>query len=49
MDFRRRRLSLPLLAGHRIVRATQYWLAGHDVVLATPWAWPRYIENEFPV
>ncbi|HYB05435.1 MAG TPA: hypothetical protein VED02_01695 [Methyloceanibacter sp.] len=51
--------SLPVLAGHRIVRATQYWLAGHpdytrhniafDVVLATPWAWPRYIENEFPV
>jgi hypothetical protein len=27
--------------------------AGHDlafdVVLAAPWAWPRYIENAFPV
>jgi hypothetical protein len=35
------------------------WLAGHpdysghdiafDVVLAAPWAWPRYIENAFSV
>lgn len=42
----------------RIVRAAQYWLAGHpdyvghdifDVVLAAPWAWPRYIENAFPI
>ena len=43
----------------RIVRAAQYWLAGHpdfaghdiafDVVLAAPWAWPRYIENAFSV
>ena len=42
-----------------IVRAAQYWLAGHpdfaghdlafEVVLAAPWAWPRYIENAFPV
>ena len=39
--------------------AAQYWLAGHpdftghdiafDVVLAAPWAWPRYIANAFPV
>jgi putative endonuclease len=58
-DFRGRRLVAAVRAGHRIVRATQYWLAGHpdytghniafDVVLATPWAWPRYIENAFPV
>lgn len=43
----------------RIVRAAQYWLAGHpdfgghdiafDVVLAAPFAWPRYIANAFPV
>ena len=43
----------------RIIRAAQYWLAGHpdyaghdiafDVVLAAPWAWPRYIENAFSV
>jgi putative endonuclease len=43
----------------RIVRAAQYWLAGHpdfaghdiafDVVLAAPWTWPRYIANAFPV
>jgi len=51
--------SLPSRARRRIVRAAQYWLAGHpdfaghdiafDVVLAAPWALPRYIENEFPV
>jgi Holliday junction resolvase-like predicted endonuclease len=44
-------------AAHR--QGRQYWLAGHpdfaghdiafDVVLATPWALPRYIENAFPV
>jgi putative endonuclease len=43
----------------RIVRAAQYWLAGHpdfsghdiafDVVLTAPWTWPRYIANAFPV
>jgi putative endonuclease len=43
----------------RIVRAAQYWLAGHpdfaghdiafDVVLAAPFAWPRYIANAFPL
>lgn len=43
----------------RIVRAAQYWLAGHpdfsgydiafDVVLMAQWAWPRYIANVFPV
>ena len=51
--------SLPSRARRRIVRAAQYWLAGHpdyaghdlafDVVLAAPWAMPRYIENAFPV
>jgi putative endonuclease len=43
----------------RIVRAAQYWLAGHpdfaghdiafDVVLAAPRRWPQYIANAFPV
>jgi putative endonuclease len=51
--------SLPTRARRRIVRAAQYWLAGHpqysgydlafDVVLTAPWAWPRYIPNAFPV
>jgi putative endonuclease len=49
--------SLPTRARRRIVRAAQYWLAGHpdfcrlafDVVLAAPWAWSQYIENAFPV
>jgi putative endonuclease len=51
--------TLPTRQRRRIVRAAQYWLAGHpsfaghelafDVVLAAPWAWPRYIENAFPV
>jgi putative endonuclease len=51
--------ALPARARRRIVRAAQYWLAGHpdfaghelafDVVLAAPWAVPRYIENAFPV
>ena len=51
--------SLPARARRRIVRAAQYWLSGHpdyaghdiafDVVLAAPWAWPRYIANAFPV
>jgi putative endonuclease len=51
--------TLPTRQRRRIVRAAQYWLAGHpsfaghelafDVVLAAPWAWPRHIENAFPV
>jgi putative endonuclease len=51
--------TVPAKQRRRIVRAAQYWLAGHpnfagpdiafDVVLAAPWAWPRYIENAFPV
>ena len=50
---------LPTRTRRRIVRAAQYWVAGHpdyagrdlafDVVLAAPWAMPRYIENAFPV
>ena len=61
---RRRRMedaawTIPTRQKRRIVRAAQYWLAGHpayaghdiafDVVLAAPWAWPRYIANAFPV
>ena len=51
--------TLPAKQRRRIVRAAQYWLAGHpdfaghdiafDVVLAAPWTWPRYIANAFPV
>ena len=51
--------TLPTRQRRRIVRAAQYWLAanpnftGHDisfdVVLASPWSWPRYIENAFLV
>ena len=51
--------TLPAKQRRRIVRAAQYWLSGHpgfaghelafDVVLAAPFAWPRYIENAFPV
>ena len=51
--------TLPARQRRRIVRAAQYWLAGHpdfaghdiafDVVLAAPWAWPRYIANAFPL
>ncbi len=51
--------TLPARQRRRIVRAAQYWLASHpdfaghdiafDVVLTAPWAWPRYIENAFPV
>jgi len=51
--------TLPPRQRRRIVRAAQYWLAGHpdfaghdiafDVVLAAPFAWPRYIANAFPV
>ena len=51
--------SLPTRARRRIVRAAQYWLAGHPDFAATtspstwcwrrPWAWPQYIENAFPV
>jgi putative endonuclease len=54
--------TLPLSSAkqrRRIVRAAQYWLAGHpdfaghdiafDVVFAAPFAWPRYIANAFPL
>ena len=51
--------TIPTRQKRRIVRAAQYWLAGHpayaghdiafDAVLAAPWTWPRYIENAFPV
>jgi putative endonuclease len=51
--------TLPAKQRRRIVRAAQYWLAGHpdysghdiafDVVLTAPWAWPRHIANAFPV
>jgi putative endonuclease len=51
--------TLPAKQRRRIVRAAQYWLAGHpayaghdiafDVVLAAPWTWPRYIANAFPI
>ena len=51
--------TLPAKQRRRIIRAAQYWLSGHpdyaghdiafDVVLAAPWAWPRYIENAFSV
>jgi putative endonuclease len=51
--------TLPAKQRLRIVRAAQYWLAGHpdfaghdiafDVVLAAPWRLPRYVENAFPV
>ena len=51
--------TLPAKQRRRIVRAAQYWLAGHpdfaghdiafDVVLAAPFTWPRYIANAFPV
>jgi putative endonuclease len=51
--------TLPTRQRRRIIRAAQYWLAGHsdyagheiafDVVLAAPWAWPRYIADAFPV
>jgi putative endonuclease len=54
-DSLRTRLSAG--APPRIVRAAQYWLAGHshfaghdlalDVVLAVPFAWP--IDNAFPI
>ena len=51
--------TVPAKQRRRIVRAAQYWLAGHpdfaghdiafDVVLAAPWRWPQYIANAFPV
>ena len=51
--------TLPAKQRRRIVRAAQYWLSGHpgfashelafDVVFAAPFAWPRYIQNAFPV
>jgi putative endonuclease len=51
--------TLPAKQRRRIVRAAQYWLAGHpdfaghdiafDGVLTAPFAWPRYIANAFPV
>ena len=50
---------LPARSRRRIVRAAQYWLAGHpdfaghelafDVVLSAPWTFPKYIRNAFPV
>jgi len=51
--------TVPAKQKRRIVRAAQYWLASNpdfttysiafDVVLAAPWAWPRHIEDAFPV
>jgi putative endonuclease len=51
--------TLPARQRRRILRAAQYWLAGHpdftghdiafDVVLTAPLAWPRHIANAFPV
>ena len=51
--------TLPTRQRRRIVRAAQYWLAGHpeyaghdiafDVVLTAPFSWSRYIANAFPV
>ena len=51
--------ALPTRSRRRIVRAAQYWLAGHpsfaghditfDVVLAAPWVFPRHIANAFQV
>jgi putative endonuclease len=51
--------TVPAKQRRRIIRAAQYWLAGHpdhagheigfDVVLAAPWSLPRYIENAFSV
>ncbi len=51
--------TLPAKQRRRIVRAAQYWLAGHpdfcghdiafDVVLTAPLAWPRHIADAFPV
>jgi putative endonuclease len=50
--------TLPARQRRRIVRAAQYWLAGHpdfaghdiasDVVLAAPLPGRRYIANAFP-
>jgi putative endonuclease len=50
---------VPARQRRRIVRAAQYWLAGHpdlaghdiafDVVLTAPFAWPRHIANAFPI
>jgi putative endonuclease len=50
---------LPARSRRRIIRAAQYWLAGHpdfaghdlafDVVLSAPWSWPKYIADAFPV
>jgi putative endonuclease len=51
--------TVPARQRRRIVRAAQYWLAGHpdlaghdiafDVVLTAPFAWPRHIANAFPI
>ena len=51
--------TLPTRQRRRIVRAAQYWLAGHpdfaghdiafDVVLAAPLSLPRHIPDAFPV
>ena len=51
--------TVPARQRRRIVRAAQYWLAGHpdlaghdiafDVVLTAPLALPRHIANAFPI
>ncbi len=51
--------SLPTRQRRRIVRAAQYWLAGHpayhnhemsfDLVLTAPLSWPHFSENAFPI
>jgi putative endonuclease len=51
--------TVPAKRRRRIVRAAQYWLAGHpdfaghdiafDVVLTAPWRGPQHIANAFPV
>ncbi len=51
--------TLPAKQRRRIIRAAQYWLAGHpefsghdiafDVVLAAPWPRPRYGPDAFSV
>jgi putative endonuclease len=58
-DHWRRRLGAADARAPSHYRAAQYWLSIHpgfagydlafDVVLAAPWAWPRYIANAFPV
>jgi putative endonuclease len=51
--------TVPARQRRRIMRAAQYWLAGHpgfggyelgfDVVLTAPLVWPRFIEDAFTV